>query len=273
MVAIPNIGAIIASFTAPMRVSSRKVAPLMTLLVLSAPMDLSGDGKKRLKLVTKTGKAVASVQTARERGSAVRLQAPRGKVANAFSALVEILGGHARIPGEVSAIGKRAADLSASLFPAGLGFTRLEAPETWAHSIRLLDRIEEEGLEAELNALAGPAALSAIRVAVKELGEAIGIGSEPVATTGSTDLMRAVAAFQSAVAGYVRVLAAEVDENDPKSVERFFKAVAPIDQLRSRANGGSEPVEEEEEPAVEDVVVTPEPVVTPVADEEPRSDN
>src|SRR5687768_12811597 len=98
MSSVLNLGALIASYTAPVRVSSRKVAPLMTLLVLAAPADLGADPKKRLKLVQKAGKAVASVQTARERGSAARLQAPRGKVANAFSALFEILGGIARVP-------------------------------------------------------------------------------------------------------------------------------------------------------------------------------
>jgi hypothetical protein len=271
MSAVANLGALIASYGAPIKVNSMKVATLATLLVLAAPSDLGADGKKRLKLVTKAAKGVSSVQTARERGSAARLQGPRNKLAISFSALYEILGGLARIPAEVDDVGRRAGAIQSSLFPDALTFTRLEAAATWAHATRLLDRIEEEGLEPQIEAMAGPAVLAWIRIALKELGMAIGIGSEPVASTGSSDLMRAVTAFQNAVASYVRVLAAAVDEDDAKSVERFFKAVAPIDQLRSRANGSSEPDEEEE---TDVVPVEPTPVVTPVAPTDaPVADN
>jgi hypothetical protein len=61
-----------------------------------------------------------------------------------------------------------------------------------------------------------------------------------------------------AVGAYCRQLAANVDESDPESVERFRKAVAPIDAYRSRASATGE---EEEEP------VTPE---EPEALETPR---
>jgi hypothetical protein len=202
--------------------------------VLAAPSDLGADGKKRLKSRDEGREDVSSVQTARERGSAARLQGPRNKLAIAFSALCEIFGGLARIPAEVDDVGRRAGAIQSSLFPDALTFARLEAAATWAHATRLLDRIEE-GLEPQIEAMAGPAVLASIRIAVKELGMTIGIGSEPVASTSSSDLLRAVSSFQSAVASYVRVLAAEVDEDDAKPVERFFKEVAPIDQLRSRA--------------------------------------
>src|SRR5262249_9086460 len=156
-----------------------------------------------------------------ERSSSARLQAPRLKFTNAFGALYDLLLALGRIPAENSDVGTRALAVANSLFPEGAMFTRLDAVESWTHGSRLIRRIEDESLEREIDSLGGPAIMSTIRSATHELGEAIGVSKEPVAIIPSTALVDSVVAFQSAVAAYVRVLAADVDEEDDTSVARF----------------------------------------------------
>lgn len=276
MASMDNVSVRIAAYITPIRIVSRKVMALATLLALALPSDASALLKKRMKSVGKAAKGVEAVQTARERGSPAKLQGPRLKFANAFGGLYEVLLAFGRIPAEISPLGERASALATSLFPSGTAFTRLEAVEAWAHGKRLLNRIATEGLEPKIVDLVGPAFVMMIRDATRTLGEAIGAGADQTTTPSSRALSEAVASFQTAVSAYVRALAAEVDEGDPKSVARFFSAVSPIDELRTRVNASGEEEETEEEdilvaaPPVVPTPTTPTPVPPPVVDIDPE---
>jgi hypothetical protein len=216
---------------------------LATMLLLAAPVDLKDLPKKRLRTVKKTAEAVEALRSARTRGSPAALQSPRSQVANALSALYELLQAFARVPADVDPIGRAAQQLVTTLFPGGLRFTRFDAVQTWAHARRLLRRIADEGLEASLLTMGAAPILEAMRASVTALGHAIGVGSDLAPTAGSPALIEAVSEFQNAVAAYARSLAAEVDPSDEASVARFFAAVAPIDELRD-AQGPNQDADE-----------------------------
>ncbi len=102
---------------------------------------------------------------------------------------------------------------------------------------------------------------SAVSATPRVLSIAIGAGKKARELPSTTALQEALRSFSKAVAKYCRVLAANVEEDDPQSVERFRKAVAPIDEYRSRQTRSAEPVDAADPAAP---VVEPEPTPTPV---------
>lgn len=83
----------------------------------------------------------------------------------------------------------------------------------------------------------------------------------------------ALYAFSKAVAEYCRLLAARVEEDDPESIERFRKAVAPIDEYRSRAprNGEDTTHTTDATEETQQSSPTPNPAPTPVVAPTPSS--
>lgn len=252
----------IAAYTVTMRIPAPKVLVLTEQLVHGAPEDMTPAQKRRLKKVKTAAKAVERVQTARERGSPAKVQGPRLAFANAFTALHSFLVSYARLPVTVISDAGMAEAIASSLFPDGVAFTKLEAVDSYAHGTRLLHRIEDEKLEETIESLGGAPYLAAVRAAARSLGDALGVHAKAPPKPSSRALVEALVEYQSAVIAYARSLAADVDVDDEASVKRFFEAVAPIDELRSRPGG----TEVEEEPEVEDSTdVTP--VVEPVMPE------
>jgi hypothetical protein len=63
---------------------------------------------------------------------------------------------------------------------------------------------------------------------------------EPRTIPSTTALQEALGRFGRAVGAYGRAMAATCDEDDPASVARFLKAMAPIDVHRAGARGNGE---------------------------------
>jgi hypothetical protein len=259
---------LIQTFVGLIKMLGSRAGVLVTALVLSAPKDLSSTEKRKLELLEKAGKKVDDILMARERASPARLQAPRAEMANAVMALYETLLGFKRLPGASSAKGEECGRIASSLFPQGTLFVKASAPDLYGQVTRLIARIENEAIEKKLAKLIGPEFVGAIRETHHALGEAMGFGGAPV--PGSTALAEALLEFQIRLAGYTRALSAEVDEFDEVSVTRFFSAVAPIDELRSRMSSGGDEEQEEEEDGEEPVSPPDAPVVSnPVSPNEP----
>jgi hypothetical protein len=132
-------------------------------------------------------------------------------------------------------------------FPEGLSFTKLDAFAAWYEGDWRFQEIETHGLAEEITSLTGPDIFPAAKQATVALGDALGVGETPRDQPASRALQHKLAQFSRKVSSYLRLLSASVDEENEASVQRFLKAVAPIDQYR-RARAGSEE---------EEIVLTP----------------
>lgn len=170
--------------------------------------------------------------------------------------------------------GQLAEELLTSLFPDGLVFVSRSYEEEWVASKRLLERIDEEGLEESLTSLVHPDLLALTREAHDALGQGLGVGDEPFAVPDGDALYQALRQLSLAIARYARVLAGRVDERDDASVQRFRSAMAPLEAYRAAkrvrrgsGDGGNDADVEPVDPEAPAPVPTDEPSDDPVVDE------
>lgn len=242
------------------RVRADHAKPLARELANAAPEDASDDERKALERIVRCSDDVESVLRDRERVSAEKLRDLRARLATQWGALESVLSGLAKIPPDAGARGAAAAALHAMLFPDGLGFVQLESTAAWGVADRRLGTVAESARREELESLVGADLVLSVELATRDLGEALGVGSTPRERGDARALSKCLTKLSRAIGSYCRLLAAKIDEEDPASIERFRRAVAPIDEYRVRRSGQEEPVEEP---------VASDPVVTPVAPVEP----
>lgn len=246
------------------RAGAQYAKPVARLLRNAAPADLSADEKKALRTIEESAAQIQAIYAERDRVTKGRVRAVFDGFINYWSAMHEVLAGLARLDTQFGDVGERARALVGSYFPDAVSFVKLDAHAAWFEAQRRLDRMREEGQVEEIGALAGEPVFAAVRKGTAELGEAIGVGKTPRGELPSTTAMQeAVAKFSRAVGAYGRLLAAKVDEEDAASIERFRRAVAPMDEYRSmRSKGGAGEGEEPELPEEpSEPEVTPAPVV------------
>lgn len=153
----------------------------------------------------------------------------------AFVALHDFLTGWSKLPAELKQA-VTAQGLLQALFPTGLKFTQLSYQQQWAECQARLDRIDREGLAAQVKALGGEPFLDNLRRAHKEYGEALGVTqvrseSAPPSGVVKEPLLR----LQEALRKYVLQVIAQVDEDDPVSVQLADELLAPLSEWQSRA--------------------------------------
>lgn len=211
--------------------------------------------------VVQTAEVVQDRLIDRERFAPARVRPLLIAFATAWSVLGEILGALARL-GDLSPRTGRAGTLYASLFPEGTAFVKEDSGAAWAAGQRVLTRIDGEGLAPALVELVGSDVLDAARNATAKLREAAGAGPSPREAASSTAVSDAVGAFADALGFYCRLLSSKVRMRDARSVDRFRKAVAPLDEYRASVrNAGAESDDQEETDAEADVLSAPAPAV------------
>jgi hypothetical protein len=150
-----------------------------------------------------------------------------------WRALYQALGAIGALPPDVSDRGARANALSTSLFPEGVGFTRLTAEGAWAEAKRRIDRLRNEDLEEELAAVVGADFVAAIRTRTAALANAIGTGDAPMVPPRPTAVKEAIKRFSRAVSFYCRTLVHDYAKDDDEAAARFRAATAPLDEHRA----------------------------------------
>lgn len=219
-----------AQYVDSMRITADSAQPFARELKNAAPADIDAREKKALRVVLDRAGEIDGVLIDRERRSGAKIRPVVTQFVNAWGGMNDALAALARMPTDRA---KLAADLQARLFPSGAGWLNDEAPTTWGQANRLLQRIEDEGLARSLDQLLGADVRATATRLTHELGEAIGVGRAPREQLSPTGLQEKMLTFSRAVASYGRQLAANVDESDAASIERFRRAVAPIDAYRS----------------------------------------
>jgi hypothetical protein len=170
-----------------------------------------------------------------------------------LEACANLGGGHPR--------SARAAELVSAIFPDGTSFLALPFVAEYAESEKRLEQIDREGLERDLDAIAGDHFLGAVRERHEAYGEALGITAKPAAVTSEPELLSPLRALSRAISDYTFAVIAFVDRDDRASVEAARIALAPIDNIRARrakAGGASDEEDAADAPAV-DAPVPPVP--------------
>lgn len=123
------------------------------------------------------------------------------------------------------------------LFPDGLNFLKLPYVAEHAESQRRLDVIEERGLQATIDDLAGREFLAAVKEAHRAYGEALGITrgvkAEPAQPAALNEPLRQLT---DAIAAYNIQLLAHVHDA-PAALTDVRRALAPIDKFRQAQQG------------------------------------
>jgi hypothetical protein len=209
---------------------------LSTALIAAAPKTIAPAGKKALKHLRDVTIALQDKWRAAE--NTAKAEDPRpADLANdtAWGALhgrLEAFASldHARVPRAA-----RAEELMTAIFPEGLTFLRLPYAEEWAESQKRLDRIERDGLEKDLEALAGKEFLAEVRAAHARYGKTIGTTAPLADAPPAAALAEPLRAVSTAVARYALQLSAMAADGDEAAVAEVVKALRPIDDHRDDA--------------------------------------
>jgi hypothetical protein len=221
----------------------------LAIALLSALPGAAPDGVKRAgRRLRKATVALQKAWSKRERAAIAVKPAEKAKVDNrvdiAWGGLKMRLDATAALPVETYPEASRAQEIVGTLFPNGLGFLTLPMDAEWSVSDELVTRIEEDGLAADINALAGPEYLAEVKAAHLVYGEVLGITkakAPPAETTALSEPLRDVG---RAISDYTLQVLATADRERPDTIESARAALHPLDRYREgaarRAGGKSD---------------------------------
>jgi Family of unknown function (DUF6261) len=129
---------------------------------------------------------------------------------------------------------RRAAELEAKLFGEGTEFLKAEYTVQGPAMAAILQRIDEDKLAAEVDALAGPDFLKALRDVQPRYEAMVSERLRRDKALGQ-NLLETTRALQAAIVNYATKLIATIDDEDPESVEAVRVALLPIDNFRKDA--------------------------------------
>ncbi|MGI5865705.1 MAG: hypothetical protein ACOX6T_27090 [Myxococcales bacterium] len=137
-----------------------------------------------------------------------------------------------RLPAELFPKAAKATELRLRLFPEGLSFLKKTHTEEWGYCQAIIERIDSEGLAADLEAIAGPEFLQALRTAHENFGRAIGKNSPRPEEPQSANLLDSMREVSNAIKSYALKVLASVDAENPANIAAARAALKPIDDLR-----------------------------------------
>ena len=227
------LSALFLGYLGRIRIAAANAMALALLLLKAAPPNLNAQQRKKLNALQKAGRGVEAVQSVREDGGGAAVQPLRSQLANSIAALDLSLEALSLLPPTLTDKSKRAQKARAVVFPDGRSFVNASAVEATMYVRRTLARIDQKKLGSELKDLVGPEFLKNVQSACDDLAEALGLGDGVKEMPSATAISDAMAKYTTALVGYTRALASDLDEDDEASCQRFLAAVAPIDQFRS----------------------------------------
>jgi hypothetical protein len=185
--------------------------------------------------------SAATVQTAWKAQHQAATPAERKRadtvIDNGWGALVDRLHGMARLPADTYPDATRAAEIVHLLFyPGGLGFLTYEFDVEWAESQKRLELIDERGLAADIDRLAGPAFLEHVRAAHQEYGRVLGKLDPLPGVPSVPGLLEPLRQLSTAIRDYTLQLAAW-GSAEATAMPAVRAALGPIDEFRARHPG------------------------------------
>ncbi|MEM9463117.1 MAG: hypothetical protein AAGF11_53740 [Myxococcota bacterium] len=131
---------------------------------------------------------------------------------------------------------RRARELLALLYPRGLRFTRAAFAVQNAQMQRMLTEMNEPATAASLAELVGAPFITAFEQDARDYADMLKAMGRAVER--KVDQRSVVTALRRAIVQHASRAVGELDDDDPKSVERVRRLLAPIDNFRARAGRG-----------------------------------
>lgn len=193
-----------------------------------------------------------------------------------WEALEERLDAWTKLPVTLSPDVKRAAELLNILFGTGpdrMAFLRESFPVQLTKSEAILARIDKDGLQPDIDRLAGPIFLAHVRTMHAQYDRMV---KDSLLADDDPDMRKHQRALSQAIVRYALALCATVDEDIPGSADKVRTALHAIVQLRtdnarrsaSRAGAGEsdtdQPAPDDGAPASTPATDTEEPTPEPV---------
>lgn len=141
--------------------------------------------------------------------------------------------------------GRRASDHLRLLYPQGLQFTKASFAVQDAEMRRMVTEMNDPELAESLDELVGPEFIKAFKKVAKQYSKMVKAMGHATAT--SVDLRTVVSEMQTAIVQHASRVLGELEDDDPGSVERVRRLLAPIDNFRARAGQGGGAVAEVED--------------------------
>jgi hypothetical protein len=143
---------------------------------------------------------------------------------------------------------KRASELSAKLFPEGMEFLKAAYGTQSTKMASILEQIDQDGLQAEIDEIAGKEFLQAIRDVQPRYEAMVKERLRRDKATGQ-NLADSVRSIQAAIVNYASKMIGTIEHDDPDTAEVARVALLPIANHREAAplrarGGGGEPVAE-----------------------------
>ncbi|UQA62468.1 hypothetical protein [Polyangium aurulentum] len=196
--------------------------------------------------ITKAAKKISDTADKAQAALALRQKA-LGKVSEDDIRLVDQAGdaswgalrmrllGYAELPVAKYPDAKRAAELVINLFgPDGLSFLKETYPVQWSTADTILKRIDDEGLQKDLDRIAGKDFLANVRAQHQAYGAMVQsvLLREQAETVNLADHVRAMG---RAIVEYATKVCASADEDDADTVTAARAALRPLDAYRESA--------------------------------------
>lgn len=131
---------------------------------------------------------------------------------------------------------RRASEHLRLLFPAGLQFTKASFAVQDAEMRRMVSEMQRPELAESLDELVGPEFIKPFKKIAKAYAKMVKAMGH--ATAEGVDLRAVLGEIQTAVVQHASRVLGELDDDDPASVERVRRLLAPIDNFRARAGQG-----------------------------------
>lgn len=236
---------------------------LAQALVAACPDIMPPPVKKAVKQLAKVAAAAQQAWADRQRDLGIvpdaNSRALDQEADGSWGNLRGRLQSYAGLPVALFPRSRRAQEILDSLFgDAGLGFLRDTYVLQWSAMSVLLKRIDDEGLAADIDKLAGPEFLQHIRN-VHPRYEAM-VRTSLQRESGSANLLEHVRLIQRAIVTYATRVCGTVEDDDNDSAETARDALAAIEKMRLTASNkrgsGAEPDVSAEVPANPSAPVT-----------------
>lgn len=142
------------------------------------------------------------------------------------------LQGLAMLPQDRYPKAARAGELDGQLFGQGMEFLKADYPTQGTSMGAILRRIDQDKLQAEIDALIGAEFLQAARAIQPRYETMVSERLRRDKVTGQ-NLLEMTRGLQAAIVNYATKLVATVDEDDPETVEVARVALLPIANFRA----------------------------------------
>ena len=223
-------------------------------LTLCVPDDLGPEEKKAYRAMVAAKEEVERVRQERATKAPAKVRPAFAACTAAWGGASDVLAATAALPPDIGGDkAAKAGDMRDRLFPdGGVPKLALDAETAYVEARERLDRIEQQGLGAQLVGLVGREHVDAIHKTTDALGESLGVGKTARATPSTTAMQHALRDVSRTVARYARRLLGAVDEEDETSIERFTSALAPLADHRDATSRSPTPQDAPTPPAPTD---------------------